>query len=103
MKTTKPVHKPKLRRNRREVTFEILRSKYEIFAETAEELTHRTKQPVSTQDVMALFLERQCDPNDLADIYCWTKLKWSHEQIDEFSDHALGRPRVRRRWRKTMG
>ncbi len=103
MKTPNPVHKPKLRRNRREVTCEILRSKYEVFAETAEELMRRTKQPVSTQDVMAFFLECQCDPNDLADIYCWSKLKWSHEQIDKFSDHALGWPRVRRRKRTATG
>ena len=99
MKT--PVHKTKPRRNRRTVTLEILRSKYEVFAEAAEELTRRTGEAASAEMVMALMLQGQCDPNDLADVYCWRKLKWTHEQIDQFSDHSLGRPKVRRRNRAT--
>ena len=97
MKT--PVHKTKPQKNRRAVTLEILRSKYEVFTEAAEELTRRTGEPASAELLMASMLEGQCDPNDLADIYCWRKLKWTHEQIDQFSDHSLGRPKVRRRKR----
>ena len=99
MKT--PVHNTKARRNRRAVTLEILRSKYEVFAEAAEELTRRTGEPANAEQVMTFMLEGQCDPNDLADVYCWSKLKWTHERIDEFSDHSLGRPKVRRRKRAT--
>ena len=99
MKT--PVPKTKPRKNRRAVTLEILRTKYEVFAEAAEELTRRTGQPANAELVMASMLEGQCDANDLADVYCWRKLKWTHDQIDQFSDHTLGRPKVRRRNRAT--
>lgn len=90
-----PQSKP--RRNRCAVTLEILRSNYAIFAEAAEELARRTGQPATAEDMMTFDLERASDPNDLADMYCWSVLKWTTEQIDQFSDHATGRARVKRK------
>lgn len=97
MKTPNFHDQSKLRRNRLTVSLEILRSKYAIFAEAAEELTRRTGQPATAEDMMTFDLERSSDPNDLADMYCWSVLKWTTEQIDQFSDHATGRARVLRK------
>ena len=47
--------------------------------------------------MMEYAVESTVDPDDLADLYCWTVLKWSREEISKFSNHRTGRPRVRKR------
>lgn len=84
------------RKRRREVNLEILRPKHAVFIAAAEELVRRTGSPATAEDVMTFLLEGQCDPKDLADMYCWSVLKWSLEEIDRWSDHATGRTRVKR-------
>lgn len=95
MKTKTSSEKPK--RNRVAVTLHILRSRYDVFALASEEIERRTGTAPGVEAMMEYDLESTVDPDDLADRYCWTILKWSHAQIDKFSNHHTGRPRVRKR------
>ena len=86
METTKPTRNETARRNRRrEVTIEILRTKHEVFTAAAEEIAHRAKVPVTADTVMAYLLERECDAKDIANMYCWSVLRWPVEWIDRAS------------------
>ena len=96
--TTKP------KRNRIVVRLHILRSRYDAFAMGSEEIERRSGKAPRVETMMEYDLETNVDPDDLADLYCWTVLKWSREKIDTFSNHHTGRPRVRkRRDAKTAG
>lgn len=95
MKIKSSSEKPK--RNRVAVTLHILRSRYDVFALASEEIERRTGTAPGVEAMMEYDLETTVDPDDLADSYCWTILKWSHAQIDKFSNHHTGRPRVRKR------
>ena len=96
--TTRP------KRNRIAVTLHILRIRYDVFALASEEIERRTGQAPGVEAMMEYAVESTVDPDDLADLYCWTLLKWSHEKIGKFSNHHTGRPRVRkRRDAKTAG
>ena len=86
METTKSTGNENVRRNRRrDVTIEILGTKHEVFAAAAEEIARRAKVPVTAEAVMAFLLEGESDAKDIANMYCWRVLHWSHEQIDETS------------------
>ena len=95
MKTKTSSEKPK--RNRIAVALHILRSRHDVFALASEEIERRTGKAPGAEAIMEYELETTVDPDDLADRYCWTVLKWSHAQIDEFSNHHTGRTRVRKR------
>ena len=89
--TTKP------KRNRIAVTLHILRSRYDVFAMASEEIERRTGIAPGVEAMMEYDLETTVDPDDLSDRYCWNVLKWSREEIDQFSNHHTGRSRVRKR------
>ena len=95
MKIRTSSEKPK--RNRVAVTLHILRSRHDVYALASEEIERRTGKAPGVEAMMEYHLEGTIDPDDLADRYCWTVLKWSHAQIDEFSNHHTGRARVRKR------
>ena len=95
MKTKTSSEKPK--RNRVAVTLHILRSRYDVFALASEEIERRTGTAPGVEAMMEYDLETTVDPDDLADLYCFTVLKWSAKQIDKFSNHYTGRARVRKR------
>ena len=93
----RPTTTPKPKRNRIAVTLHILRSRYDVFAMASEEIERRTGKAPSVEAMMEYDLESMLDPDDLADLYCWSALKWSREKIDQFSNHHTARPRVRKR------
>ena len=95
MKTKTSREKPK--RNRVAVTLHILRSRYDVFALASEEIERRTGTAPGVEAMMEYDLETTVDPDDLADLYCFSVLKWSAKQIDKFSNHYTGRLRVRKR------
>ena len=88
---------PKLKRNRIAVTLHIRRSRYDVFAMASEEIERRTGRAPGVEAMMEYDLESMVDPDDLADLYCWSVLKWSREKIGRFSNHHTGRARVRKR------
>ena len=82
METTKPTRNTKARRNRcREVTIEMLRTKYEVFTAAAGEIARRAKVPVTAETVMAFLLEAECDAKDIAAMYCHRVLRRSRERF----------------------
>ena len=93
----KPTTTPKPKRNRIAVTLHILRSQYDVFALASEEMARRTGAAPGIEAMMEYAVESTADPDDLADLYCWTVLKWPREKIDTFSNHHTGRARVRKR------
>ena len=95
MKIRTSSDKPK--RNRVAVTLHILRSRHDVYALASEEIERRTGKAPGVGAMMEYDLETTVDPDDLADRYCWTVLKWSRDQIDEFSNHHTGRPCVMKR------
>ncbi len=90
----KPKTTPKPKRNRIAVTLHILRSRNAIFALASEEMARRTGTAPGIEAMMEYAVESTADPDDLADLYCWTVLKWSREKIDTFSNHHTGRARA---------
>ena len=95
MKNSTTTSKPK--RNRIAVTLHILRRRYDVFALASEEMARRTGTAPGIEAMMEYAVESATDPDDLADLYCWTALKWPREKIDTFSNHHAGRARVRKR------
>ncbi len=93
----KPTTTTKPKRNRIAVTLHILRSRYDVFAMASEEIERRTGKAPGVEAMMKYDLETNSDPDDLADLYCWSVLKWSAKKIDRFSNHYTGRARVRKR------
>ena len=92
----KPTTAPKLKRNRIAVTLHILRSRYDVFALASEEIERRTGTAPGIETMMEYAVESTVDPDDLANLYCWTALKWPRERIDTFSNHQAGKSRVRK-------
>lgn len=91
------ITKTKPKRNRIHVTLQILRSRYDVFALASKEIERRTGQAPGVEAMMEYDLEGTVDPDDLADLYCWSVLKWSRDKINTFSNHHTGRARVRKR------
>ena len=85
------------------MTLQILRSRYDVFALASEEIERRTSKAPGVEAMMEHDLETNVDPDDFADRYCWSVLKWLREEIDQFSNHRTGRPSVRKRSAKTAG
>ena len=96
MKKPKTTAKLKRNRNRIAVTLHILRSRYDVFAMASEEIERRTGRASGVEAMMEYDLERLVDPDDLADLYCWSVLKWAREKNGRFSNHHTGRARVRK-------
>ena len=93
----KPTTTPKLKRNHIAVTLHILRSRYDVFAIASEEIARRTGTAPGVETMLEYAVESTVDPDDLADLYCWTVLKWPRAKIDTYSNHHMGRARVRKR------
>lgn len=84
MGITKPTRNETARRKRRqEVTIEILRTKHRVFIAAAGEITRRAKKPVSPETLMALLLEVEADPMDIADLYCFHVPRRSRAERDK--------------------
>lgn len=84
MKTPTPTGK--LRKNRRFVTLEILRRRFQVFVEADKEIAKLSGASPGVEVLMASQIEAEADARDLAAIYCFKVLKTPFEQVSESFD-----------------
>ena len=84
MKTPPPTRKP--RKNRQRVTLEILRRRFQIFAEADQEIAKLAGTSPGANALMARQLNAEDDPRDLAARYCFNILKMPFEELAAYFD-----------------
>jgi hypothetical protein len=79
-------HTKKSRRNRQQVTLEILQRRFQIFVKADKEIAKRGGSSPGVEALMTHQLETEDDPRDLAARYCFMVLKWPWERVRKFTD-----------------